>query len=210
MKTLKRFLFFFAAICLMLACSKSDQFWGDDFYGNNYKNCHNKPIANKYAPGTSYNLSGLALYKTWKVKGGTVIQDNKWECQGKLEFLEDRNFKYSFWETRTNGNAAEFYGKISSSGVLTFKFPAPLATFPDGTELYITDIIKQHACAKIWGEGINEGTIVFKGRFDGTRFTATAKFMALIEEYCPSAEDLFPTPVDGPVHWIFGYDLTVD
>jgi hypothetical protein len=211
MKNLKRILFFIAGICLLMACSKSDNFWGDDCFGHKGKIGKDIPKPfDKYAPGTSYNLSGLALYKTWKVKDGTLIQDHPWPCTATLEFLEGRDFKYTFTEERggdpMDNPSLECYGKISASGILTFKFPAPL--WPDG--LYITDIIREHACAKIWGEGINEGTLVFKGKFDGTEFTATAKFMALIEEYCPNATDLFPTPVDGPLRWIFGYDLTVD
>jgi hypothetical protein len=205
MKTLKRLLFFTAGICLLIACSKSDQFLGDDSFGNNLNNSQNGSVINfKYTPGTSYELTGLALYKTWTVKEGTVIQDNKLECTGTLEFLEGRNFKFAFAEIRPGGNSMVYYGKISSSGVLTFQFPAPLIP---GTEFYITDVIKSHGCVKkIWGPGINEGTLFFNGKFDGNRFTAEAKFMALVDESCP---DLLNPVYNGPVHWIFGYDLTV-
>jgi len=40
MKTVKRLLFFITCICLLIACSKSDQFWGDDPFGNTLKNGH--------------------------------------------------------------------------------------------------------------------------------------------------------------------------
>ena len=211
MKNLKRILLFMAGICLLMACSKSDNFWGDDGLGNKAKTGKDNPIANgKYEPGTIYKLSGLALYKTWEVGSGKIWQNAANRCVGTLEFLEGRNFRYTFAETQPDGNGMEFYGKISSSGTLTFQFPSPVATFPDGTNLYITDIIKGHACAELWGPGINEGTLYFHGKFDGTRFTATAKFMANVASPCPSNDMFDPALVNNPLHWTFGYDLTID
>jgi hypothetical protein len=210
MKNIKRLLFFFAAICLLIACSKSDNFWGgNDPFWSKSKNDHDGLVCkDKYAPGTIYNLSGLSLYKTWTVKEGIVIQDEKIECTGSLEFLKDRNFVFSFQELGPDGNAAAYNGKISASGELRFQFPAPLVTFPDGSKLYITDIIKSHACVTaIWGPGVNEGTLYFNGRFDGSHFYAEAKFMAIVNESCP---DLFNPTYNGVVNWIFGYDLTVN
>ena len=110
MKTLKRLLFFIAGIWLLIACSKSDGFWRNDSFVNNFKNDQNGSVKDfKYTPGTSYVLTGLALYKTWTVKDGTVVQDNKNVCTGTLEFLEGRNFKFAFAETRPQGNSAVYY-----------------------------------------------------------------------------------------------------
>jgi hypothetical protein len=210
MKNMKRLLFFFAAIGLLIACSKSDQFFGDDSYGDSFKNCQKKPIVDhRYRPGTVYNLSGLSLYKTWEVKSGKIWQDGAYECVGTLEFLEDMNFKYTFQETAPDGNGAEFYGKISNSGVLTFKFQAPLAILPDGSKFYITDVIKEHVCAEIWGEGIKEGTVVFHGNFNGNKFNATAIFMAKVASPCPNNDVFDPALVTNPLYWTFGYDLKV-
>jgi hypothetical protein len=58
----------------------------------------------------------------------------------------------------------------------------------------------------LWGPGINEGTLYFKERFDGTRLYAEAKFMATVNENCP---DIFNPTYNGSVHRIFGYDMTV-
>jgi len=119
------------------------------------------------------------------------------------------NFKFTFKETRENGNDAEFYGKISNNGTLTFKFPAPLVTFPDGSKLYITDVIKMHACAELSGEGVEDGTLVFYGKFNGNKFEATAKFIATVASPCPSNDIFDPALVTNPLNWTFGYDLTV-
>jgi hypothetical protein len=207
MRTIKRLLFFIVAIGLLIACSKSDHFLGWD---SNPKNDQNGQILKNWCiPGTVYNLSGFALYDTWEIISGKVWQDVANECVGTLEFFEDGNFKYSFSELRPNGNAMEFSGKISPSGTLTFKFPSPLMTFPDGTNFYITDVIKEHACAELWGEGINEGTVVFYGQFNGNKFEATARFMARVASPCPSNDMFDPALVKGDLNWTFGYDLKV-
>ena len=44
MKTLKRILLIIAGICLIIACSKSDHFWGDEPLGYVYKVDNAKPI----------------------------------------------------------------------------------------------------------------------------------------------------------------------
>lgn len=44
MKTLKRILFIIAGICLIIACSKSDHFWGDEPLGNVYKGGNANPV----------------------------------------------------------------------------------------------------------------------------------------------------------------------
>jgi len=44
MKTLKRLLFFIVGIGLLIACSKSDHFWGDEPLGNTLKVGHAVPV----------------------------------------------------------------------------------------------------------------------------------------------------------------------
>jgi hypothetical protein len=201
MKTLKKLLFLLAGICLLLACSKSDQFLGGDLKPTNL----NKAglTINK---GDVFQLSGGnggALYRTWEVIGGKVWQDGNNPCTAELKFLDSHNFIFTFVEPPKP--PIPCYGKMGDSGTLTFKYPVPLE-FPGGFTIKITDLIQMHGCATIWGEGINEGTLVFKGKFDGTRFTAIAKFMASVMTPCPMWGD---AEINGNLHWTFGYDLNV-
>jgi hypothetical protein len=206
-------LFFLAGVCLLVACSKSDGFFGHDSFGNDFRNGHDGLIVDKcghnFNKGDVFKLSGLALYRTWEVRGGKVWQNASNACEVNLEFLDKHNFMFTITETG-KGTWTMSGGKISESSVLTFKFPTPLFTLPDGTALNITDIIQAHACASIWGEGINEGTLVFKGRFDGKKLTATALFMAKVASPCPRNDMFDPALVNGNLFWTFGYDLTVD
>ena len=199
MKTTVKILSLAVAILLMMACSKSDPFYEDSNIAVE------KSATAEFAAGTIFQLEGAALYKTWAVTDGTLLQDVSNENIGEIEFLGGRDFRFSMQETREGGNAMEYYGKISASGELRFQFPSPLFYFPDGTPFYITDVIKSHGCVTdLWGPGINQGTLMFKGRFDGTRLTAEAKFMATTIDACP---DMFS--YIGNVHWIFAYDMTI-
>jgi hypothetical protein len=199
MKTTVKILSLVLAILLLMACSKSDPL----FEKSNM--AVEKSSAIEFVAGTTYQLQGFSLYKTWAVIGGTVLQDVRHENIGEIEFLGGRDFRFTFQETRPGGNTMVYNGKISASGELDFHMPSPIFTFPDGTPFYITDVIKSHGCVtNLWGPGINEGSLYFKGRFDGTRLTAEAKFMATVIDNCP---DLFS--YEGNVHWIFGYDMTV-
>jgi len=162
-----------------------------------------------FKTGDILHLSGNSLYKTWKMKGGAILQDIKFDCVADLEFLENHKFRFTWTEIGTGKTDIACYGKMTPSGILTFTYPVPVVTLPDGTGLNITDIIKAHSCATIWGNpGIKDGTLVFTGKFNGKKFTASAYFKAKIEVECPS-NDMFPTPVDGSLLWTFGYDLAV-
>ncbi len=199
MKAIVKTLSLAGAILLMMACSKSESF------PENGNSAIEKSAATEYVAGTIYQLEGYSIYKTWTVVGGTLLQDVRHENIGVIEFLGGRDFRFSFQETRPGGNAMVYTGKISASGVLNFHMPSPIFTFPDGTPFYITDVIKSHGCVTdLWGPGINEGSLYFKGRFDGTRLTAEAKFMATVIDNCP---DMFS--YTGDVHWIFAYEMYV-
>lgn len=199
MKTIAKFLSLTGCLLLITACSESDQLL------NNDNQVLEKSAPTEFAAGTIYQLQGVSIYKTWTVIEGTVIQYNNHENIGEIEFLGGRDFRFFFMETREGGNVAEYYGKISASGELRFQFPSPLFYFPDGTPFYIIDVIKSHGCVTdVWGPGINQGTLCFKGRFDGTRLYAEAKFMASVIDNCP---DLFS--YEANVHWIFAYDMNV-
>ena len=192
-------IFTLACLLQIMACSKSDPFIENGLM------TYEKSAVTEFVKGTIYQLEGLSLYKTWTVIEGTVIQDVHHENIGEIEFLGGRRFRFFFQETREGGNAAEYFGKISASGELRFQFPSPLFYFPDGTPFYIIDVVKSHACVtNIWGPGVNEGTLYFKGRFDGTMLYAEAKFMASVIDECP---ELFS--YEGDVHWIFAYDMIV-
>jgi hypothetical protein len=153
-------------------------------------------------------LSGILKYHYYAVKEGETLPS--WDnliSNAMLEFLEGQNIQLSIMEIQPDGSErpSVMNGKMTPSGQIQFSLPAPL---PIG--LYITDIIQMHTgCELFGGDGINKGTLIYNGYFDGERLIATAQFHLKCEVEWP-ANDIFPTPVDGPVQGKWTIDVTMD
>jgi len=153
-------------------------------------------------------LSGVQNYYTYASKIDEVLQDGDLPCNIILEFLEGHNVKVTIDEGRPGG-PGEYYGTMTPSGQIMFSIPSPMMIFPNGSALYITDIIQMHSGCEIYGRGINKGTLIYMGYFDGERLWASAPFHSKCPVEWPD-NDLFETPVEGPVHWSWTIDVTVD
>ncbi len=219
MKTLKRLLFFIAGICLLIACSKSDGFWRNDSFRDNSKNGHNVQIGdnqncpivnNKYIPGTILTFSGKTIYKYVQVIGNYVLADMYCPNEAKITFLEDREIELFITENGDCGGRSFYaYGQITPSGSTKFEYAIPVITLPDGTGLKITDVIQGHLGCTINGPGIDRGTLVFFGKFDGSTLVATSYFNSKCDVAWPN-NNIFTTPVNGPVQCSWTYNLTLD
>ena len=202
MKTLTKFLFIMACLS-MFGCSKSDQFTDESKSDNGLKS------AKIYAPGTVLNFSGKTVYHYVKVIGNYVLADMFCPNQMQITFQTDNKVELFIAENGDCGGRSFYaYGKITPSGVITFEYAVPVLTFPDGSSLKITDVIIGHLGCTLSGPGISKGTLVFNGRFDGCTLVATAHFDAK----CPdewTSNNIFPTPVEGPVQCTWTYDMTI-
>jgi len=161
-------------------------------------------------------LSGVQKYYTCAVKSKEILQgkdDPGVPCDVILTFLEGHSFQLNIVEhfpPEYGGDRyGEFIGTITPSGRIKFSFPSPLAILPDGSPLYITDIMSEFTGCEFYGPGINKGTLVYQGYFDGERLLVSAPFYSKCEVEWPLNE-LFDTPVDGPLHWRRTIDVTVD
>jgi len=211
MKTLKRLLFFIAGICLMIACSKSDDFWGNDSFGNRSKNNHDSPMtSNKYIPGTILTFSGKTVYKYVQVIGNNVLAEMYCPNNVKITFLENHEIELFITENGGCGGRSFYaYGQITPSGTTKFEYAVPVITLPDGTGLKITDIIQGHLGCTINGPGIDRGTLIFFGKFDSSTLVAISHFNSKCDVVGPN-NNIFSTPVNGPVQCSWTYVLTLD
>lgn len=73
----------------------------------------------------------------------------------------------------------------------------------------ITEVIMGHLGGSISGEGVDRGTLVFKGKFDGYSLSATSNFISKCEVEWP-ANHIFSTPVNGPIQCSWTFELTID
>jgi hypothetical protein len=156
-------------------------------------------------------LSGFQKYYTYAVKSKEIIQgkdDEGLPCDVIIEFLEAHEIRITVDEGRPDGPGV-YLGTMTPSGQVKFSFPSPLMILPDDSPFYITDIISMHSGCELYGPGINKGTLNYHGYFDGERLLVSASFYSKCEVEWP-LNDLFETPVEGPVHWKWTIDVTVD
>jgi hypothetical protein len=206
MKTLKRILFFIASICLLIACSKSDSFWSHDSFGNKSKNDQNGLICNnKYIPGTILTFSGKTVYKYMQVIGNNVLADMYCPNEAKITFLENQKIELFITENGDCGGRSFYaYGQITPSGSTKFEYAIPIMP-----GMNITDVIQWHLGCTIQGPGIDRGTLIFFGKFDASTLVATSHFNAKCPVVGPN-NNIFSTPVNGPVQCSWTYELTLD
>jgi len=145
-------------------------------------------------------LSGVQNYYTYAVKTKEVLQDGDVPCLAMLDFLEGQNIMLSLTEYPGTEfeRTSNFIGKMTPSGQITFTFPMA----------FIVDVIQAHSGCEVYGgRGVNEGNLIYQGSFDGERLLASAPFYSKCEEWTliPPAR-----PIEGPVHWEWTIDLTVD
>lgn len=163
----------------------------------------------KYEPGTMINFEGTLNYYTYAVKQKKVLQDVTFECLATLEIL-DHN-KVNLHITEFAVGEIRYYtleGKLTNGDKLKVQHPAPMGYLPDGSELFMTDIIGGHTGCELYGPGITDGVLLFNGKFDGENIIAPATFMSLCKVEWP-ANNLFETPVDGPVKWKWEFNFEV-
>jgi hypothetical protein len=158
--------------------------------------------------GEVLQMSGTLNYHTYALKTKEVLQDNTNDCDALLELVGKNEVVLTVKEYNPH-DPSQFrmtvlIGKMTNGGQIKIEYPAPL--WPGG--LYITDLIHWGTGCTLTGPGIREGTLVHHGYFDGEKLNAVAMFMSKCEVYWEN--DLFDTPVDGPVKWKRTFNFTVD
>jgi len=144
-------------------------------------------------------FSGFQNYYTYAVKSKEVLQDGDVDCIAMLDFLEGQNIQLTLseWPGTPFERTSTLIGKMTPSGQVKLSF----------LESGIIDIIEMHSgCDVYGGPGVNQNNLVYQGSFDGDRLLAVAPFYTKCEVF-PYP---IPTPVEGPVHWKWTIDVTVD
>jgi hypothetical protein len=140
-------------------------------------------------------VSGTVTYFTTASKSGDILQNAVWNADAMLEFFEEHGLRVTLNEYEL-GRVTVLEGQLTPGGVVKMVYVGPPADF-------VEEIVRGHTGCTISGV-----FPVYHGTFDGTRLTAETGF----NSQCPihwEANDIFPTPVDGPVHWKWIIDMTV-
>ncbi len=144
-------------------------------------------------PRTGTHFAGTMLYWTYGVKGAQVLQNSVYDAAVDIDFLAGNDIHVLLTELH---GATELVGQMTPSGQLTMEY-----SMPPGD--WLKWFVGQHSGCTV------KGTFpVWHGSFDGTRLVAATEFNG----QCPVAwpdNEMFATPVDGPVHWKWAIDMTV-
>ena len=146
-------------------------------------------------PQADVRVAGTMTYYTYATKAKQVLQNAVWNADATVEFLEGQAIRVSLNEYEL-GRFTVLEGEMTPSGELTMVYVMPPGDF-------VKEIVRGHSGCTIAG-----GFPVYHGRFDGTRLVADTKF----NSRCPihwEPNDIFPTPVEGSVHWTWAIDMMV-
>jgi hypothetical protein len=145
---------------------------------------------------TSFSLHGGVTYFTYAKKTKEILQFVTNDAEGTLELLEANGIRLTLTETNL-GRTAVLEGKLTPGGVVKMTYVNPPADV-------LRQIVQGHSGCTIAGD-----FAVYHGTFDGNRMLADMAFNSMCAVEWPP-NDIFPTPVDGPVHWKWTIDLTVN
>ncbi len=162
------------------------------------------PLAAVFAQSTPPerppDMIGINNYYTFAGKTKQVLQNVDLPAEAWLLLLDDNRIELYLREwIGTEPRDTVLVGTCTPGGIvkMTYDFggKAGLAEF--------LDYVKWHTGCTISGH-----FPIFYGTFDGTRLLLVTGFNSQCPDYAPD-NDIFPTPVDGPMHWRWTFDLMV-
>jgi len=196
MRNLKRIMFFIAGICLLMACSKSDQF------GDNLSPEFAIKKGEVVNSGEVMTFEGKTIYKYVKVIGNETLAEMFCPNEATITFLKGNKIELYITENGDCGGRSFYaYGQMTPSGSVKFEYAVPVLF-----GMNITDVIRGHLGCEINGPGISKNTLLFQGQFDGCKLVVVCHFIAKCDVYW-FGNNIFDTPVEGPVQCTWTYDL---
>jgi hypothetical protein len=144
----------------------------------------------------SFAFAGTQNYWTYAAKTKETLQDAACDVAATLEFLGGQ--KVVLWGEETCGGMSRplaLFGKVTRSGSVKLSFPE----FDPG----IIAIVKMHTGCTVVGPFPK-----YHGMLRDGVLHAETHFYSKCDQEWP-ANDLFETPVDGPVHWKWTLHLDV-
>lgn len=144
----------------------------------------------------SFAFAGTQTYWTYAAKTKETLQDFPCDVAATLDFLGGQ--KVALVGQETCGGVPRFFvlfGKVTPSGAVKLYFP----DFDPG----IIAIVKMHTGCTVVGPFPK-----YQGMLRDGVLHAETHFYSKCDQEWP-ANDIFETPVDGPVHWKWTINLEV-
>lgn len=165
-------------------------------------------------------LTGTTHFPSYAMQEHRVISPwdlNCLNCEATLTHVGGQDYLLETVESfgDMTFRKLSFEVKMTPSGSLKFIWPEAWEELDFATwklapnTMQVTDQIYLHTgCVVYGGAGVNQGTILYKGNFDGTRFYAAMNVIGKQEVYGTVAP-FYTTPplIQGPVRFNFSIEL---
>lgn len=195
---------FLLPLLLVISCTKDESFIS----------MTNEPsdalLKSKILVESQIDLAGTSHFDIYAAKEKIVVSDGDaaplvctayMEICGQSLTLKTREY-FGPADPENLYREVTFIGKITPAGVVMFSWPETWKEFGVelGSEDYnVVDQVKLHlSCSDLFGPGINNETLNYKGHFDGTNFYASTHFIG--KQVDPG--------LDGPLQFKFTFKLT--
>jgi len=157
-------------------------------------------------------FEGFSLYKLYKVKDHEALMEGAGNATASLEHMDGKNYILRVQEYMGDVLLRDtpFITTMTPSGELECIFPVPSeCRDPFDNTLFDNpvDQLEYTTGFKLRGPGINKGTLIYKGKFDGEKLYVYTHFMGLQEEF--GTVPIYQQVIEGPLQFEFAFDLTV-
>jgi hypothetical protein len=214
--TMKKIFILIAGICLLAACSKSDLFPGDDFNASNSDEMNLKGLAVSSVKSCPDEicLKGTSNFDVYAPKEGRVVVDPSQmylDIDATLTHIEGQNYLLHTTETMPPPMGPFVYRiidwevKISEGGAIKFLWPESWWELGAISEISVADQVLLHTGCIIHGPGVNKGSALYNGYFDGVNFYAATHFTGIQVQ-----EPSMPVyaGIIGPAKFVFSITLS--
>ena len=206
---MRKLLFYIAGICLLIGCSKSEQFSGDDLNVTNLNKMNPKSFV---AVSDKVCFEGNSYFYCYAPKEGRlVVNPDEWylPVTATLTRVEGQNYLLTtteFWTPEVAYRITEWDVKISAGGVVMFSWPQSWfeGVVIHGSENVVGQVLRHTGCI-ITGPGVNKGTLDYNGNFDGVNFYAATHFTG--QQVQVPEMDVY-AGINGPAQFVFSMALT--
>jgi hypothetical protein len=205
---MRKLLFFLAGICLLLGCSKSDKFYGDDLNVTNLNEMSPKSLGTVNDKVCLEGTSNFYCYATKQHRLVINPDEMYLPMTATLTHVGGQNYLLTTteWWTPTEAyRIIDWDVKITAGGVVMFSWPETWyeGGVIHGEENVVGQVLRHTGCI-IAGPGVNKGTLDYKGKFDGVNFYAATHFTGK-QVQVPEMEQY--AGIDGPAKFVFSITL---
>ena len=203
----------FLLVFLFVFISSCSKIVEDDFIMNDESS--DPTLKSHFVYDDSY-LEGTSNFDCYAIKEHRVVSDgNENFLMMKAELTHVSGHKYLLETveyfplpdgTEMLFRKISFDVRITHGGVVMFSWPETWWELGEIHDDVLGQLLEHTGCVA-YGPGTNRGTLIYKGRFDGTTFTAATRFIG--KQINPEPAMKLYWHIDGPARFNFSINLQV-